>query len=177
MHGSTLPSGVGPDPLLDRLQVLLDLAPDDLLVQLGSAAPERLLALTERVPLHYQVLVVDPHPERLAPFRCGTRLRLVEMDSLRFAAYPMQCDRILLGDALLRGDAGAELARRLLSRLSPTGRLLAVGEARAQPSQEGRAGDGPLQTLRGAGFAVQGEAARVGDGWVALSLGVKPPSS
>jgi hypothetical protein len=108
----------GPGALLWRLQALLQLRPDDLLVQLGCAFPDHLVALTEVVPLRYQPVVIDPSPKRLAPFSSQPRLRSVVMDPLRFAAYPMQCDRILVEDSLLQGgrsavleDAGFEVRR------------------------------------------------------------------
>ena len=76
-----------PEPLIERLLALLDLQPDDLLVQLGCAFPGHLLALTQRVPLRYQALVVDSSEERLARFVGTPMLRRVTMDPLRFVAY------------------------------------------------------------------------------------------
>jgi hypothetical protein len=118
-----------PESLLRRMFALLALRPEHLLVQIGCASPEYLLATAELVPLRYQALVVDASPERLAPFLGTPKLRPVAMEPLRFAAYPMQCDRILLEDGVLGGDPGAELARGLFRRLRPTGRLLVVGAA------------------------------------------------
>jgi hypothetical protein len=59
----TLAPPVRPEPLLGSLLALLELRADDLLVQLGCALPEHLLALTELVPLRCQALVVHPSPE------------------------------------------------------------------------------------------------------------------
>ena len=102
--GPTLPL---PEPLLERLLSLLELRPDDLLVQLGPASrPDWLLPLTKLVPLRYQVLVVDPSQEPWGAYALAPDLRFVAMEPLRFAAFPMQCDRILLEYGLLHG-AGA----------------------------------------------------------------------
>jgi hypothetical protein len=81
-----------------------------LLVQLGCAFSDQLLGLAALVPLRYQPLVVDPSPERLAPFASTPQLRVVAMDLLRFAAFPMQCDRILLEESLLGGEPSAPRA-------------------------------------------------------------------
>jgi hypothetical protein len=151
------------EPLLDRLLVLLELRPDDLLVQLGSARPDWLLALTKLVPLRYQALVVDPSADTWAPYADAPGLRFVAMEPLRFAAYPMQCDRILLEDGLLRGDGAPELAARLFDRLTSTGRLLAVRAAGVpSPSRRGAGeADGvAAQVLEGAGFDVRRAAAQ-----------------
>jgi len=173
-----------PQPLIERLLALLDLQPDDLLVQLGCAFPSHLLALTQRVPLRYQALVVDPSKEQLARFVGMPMLRCVTMDPLRFAAYPMLCDRILLEDTLLRGDSRARLARGLLSRLRPAGRVLAVGaiaRPEAEPVQERRglvapsrtSADGAARVLEDAGFEVRRDAARLGNARIDLVLGTK----
>jgi len=165
--------------LLGHLAALLELRPDDLLVQLGCAFPEQLLGLAALVPLRYQPLVVDPSPERLAPFASSPQLRFVAMDPLRFAAFPMQCDRILLEESLLGDERGAELARGLFARLQPAGRLLAVGTARppeGSPSFAGarRRRDGCVaRALEGAGFEVRHHGAEINSGHVDLFLGVK----
>jgi len=166
---------------------LLALRPDHLLVQIGCASPEYLLAVAELVPLRYQALVVDASPERLAPFLGPPKLRPVAMEPLRFAAYPMQCDRILLEDGVLGGDPGAELARGLFSRLRPAGRLLVVGaaprpelpagERRALPAPRGMRAQGVLRTLEAAGFEVRRDAATLWSGRIDLFLGAKAAAS
>jgi hypothetical protein len=158
-----------------HLAALLDLKPDDLVVQLGCACPEQLLALAALVPLRYQPLVIDPSPERLAPFASIPELRFVAMDPLRFTTFPMQCDRILLEESYLEDDRGAELARGLFTRLNPSGRLLAIGTA--WPSEAARSLAAPprrtdgwvARTLVGAGFEVRHHEAEP----VELFLGVK----
>lgn len=182
--GSSLATRARPEPLIERLLALLDLQPDDLLVQLGCAFPSHLLALTQRVPLRYQALVVDASEEQLARFVGTPMLRCVAMDPLRFAAYPMQCDRILLEETLLRGDSRARLARGLLARLRPAGRILAVGairrpevglpeESRGPAKASRTSADGAARVLEGAGFEVRRDAARLGSARVDLVLGVK----
>lgn len=176
----TLAARTRPRLLLGHLAALLELRPDDLLVQLGCAFPDQLLALAALVPLRYQPLVVDPSPERLAPFAATPQLRFVAMDPLRFAAFPMQCDRILLEESLLGDERGAELARGLFTRLQPAGRLLAVGTAR--PPEGARRLAAPrrrsdrcvARTLEGAGFEVRSHGTELGSGPVELVLGVKP---
>jgi hypothetical protein len=173
-------AGTRPRFLLGHLAALLELRPDDLLVQLGCAFPDQLLALAALVPLRYQPLVVDPSPERLAPLASTPQLRLVAMNPLRFAAFPMQCDRILLEESLLQDERGAELARGLFTRLQPSGRLLAIGTAR--PPERDRSLAAPrrrsdrcvARTLEGAGFEVRHDAAELRSGSVDLFLGVKP---
>lgn len=166
---------------------LLALRPEHLLVQIGCAFPEYLLAVAELVPLRYQALVIDASPERLAPLVGTPKLRPVAMEPLRFAAYPMQCDRILLEDRFLRGDAGAELARRLSRRLRPAGRLLAVeaaaqprfpaGERRALPAPERRRAEGIVRALELAGLEVRRDAGALWSGRLDLVLGVKAAGS
>ena len=164
-----------PRPPLGHLMALLELRPDDLLVQLGCACPDQLLALAALVPLRYQPLVIEPSPERLAPFASIPQLRFVAMDLLRFTAFPMQCDRILLEEPYLEDERGAELARGLFTRLNPSGRLLAVG--RTGPSEGTRSLAAPrrrtdgwvARTLVGAGFEVRHHEAEPVD----LFLGVK----
>jgi hypothetical protein len=164
----------GPGALLWRLQALLELRPDDLLVQLGCAFPDHLVALTEVVPLRYQPVVIDPSPKRLAPFSSQPKLRSVVMDPLRFAAYPMQCDRLLVEDSLLQEGRSAELAKRLYGRLYPQGRLVAVGAESPPP----RARTGRIcVVLEDAGFEVRRDAAHLGSGRIDLVLGVKPATS
>ena len=158
---------------------LLALRPEHLLVQIGCAFPEYLLAVAELVPLRYQALVVDASPERLAPFVGTPKLRPVAMEPLRFAAYPMQCDRILLGD----GDASAALARGLFRRLRPGGRLLAVGaeprlglpagERRVRPTPRRMPAQGIVRALEIAGFEVTRDAGALWSGCLDLVLGVK----
>ena len=158
---------------------LLALRPEHLLVQIGCAFPEYLLAVAELVPLRYQALVVDASPERLAPFVGTPKLRPVAMEPLRFAAYPMQCDRILLED----GDASAALARGLFRRLRPGGRLLAVGaeprlelpagERRVRPAPRRMPAQGIVRALEIAGFEVTRDAGALWSGCLDLVLGVK----
>ena len=165
--GPTLPL---PEPLLERLLSLLELRPDDLLVQLGPASrPDWLLPLTRLVPLRYQVLVVDPSQEPWGAYVLAPDLRFVAMEPLRFAAFPMQCDRILLEYGLLHGGGGAELAARLFDKLLPTGRLLAIGAAGAEKPSS----DGIAEVLGGVGFRVRRDAARRGGRRVDLVLGLK----
>jgi hypothetical protein len=158
---------------------LLALRPDDLLVQLGCAFPDQLVALAALVPLRYQPLIVEPSPERLAPFAGIPQLRFVAMDPLRFALFPMQCDRILLEESLLGGTRGLELARGLFTRLRPGGRLLAVGTApapegirRLATSRRRNEGDVCL-ALKEAGFEAERYTADLANGAVDLVLGVK----
>jgi hypothetical protein len=157
------------EPLLERLDALLDLQPDDLLVQLGTAWPRCTLALADLVPLRYQILVVDPAPERLEPFVGTAKLRVAAMDALDFCAFPIQYDRILLEDTFLAGDGWWELVSQLLDRLNDGGRLLIVESevpVTARMEQVARA-------LERDGLEVKRDGANVGKRHVDLVLASK----
>ncbi len=163
----------GIEHLVERLAALIDPHPDQLIAQLGAAWPRCTLALLDRVPFRYQILVVDPALERLEPFLGATKIRVVSMDSQSFSTFPQQYDRILMEDRCLAGDGSDGLIARLFDRLNAGGRLVIVG---SEVPVRGRA-ERAARALERDGLAVKRDGAHVGNRRIDLVLASKPAAT
>lgn len=104
----------------------LRLEPDDLLADLCCGTGLVARELLRQVPLRSQIVAVDASEAMLDRVDPGPRagIRLVHMDAMSFAEFPVRYDKILIKDAITDVPDAAGLLRALRARLGAGGRLL-----------------------------------------------------
>lgn len=112
--------------LADKIVDMLDLKPDDTLVDIGGGTGMYSLALLDRVSLKKPVTVVDPFPEMLRRIPEEAPIIPVAADAVEFSAEAPACSKVLMKEAIHHVDRKAELIGNLYDRLDRGGRVLLV---------------------------------------------------
>ena len=112
--------------MADKIVDMLDLQPDDTLVDIGGGTGMYSLALLERVELTNPVTVVDPFPEMLARIPEDAPIVPVAAEAVEFSAGAPGCSKVLMKEAIHHVGNKSELIGNLYDRLDPGGRVLLV---------------------------------------------------
>ncbi|CAN5786692.1 hypothetical protein BH23ACT12_BH23ACT12_11000 [soil metagenome] len=112
--------------LADKIVEMLDLQPDDTLVDIGGGTGMYSLALLERVGLKKPVTVVDPFPEMLRRIPDEAPIIPVAADAVEFSTNAPACSKVLIKEAIHHVDRKPELMSNLYRRLDRRGRVLLV---------------------------------------------------
>jgi SAM-dependent methyltransferase len=112
--------------LTTKMIEMLELAPDDLFVDLGCGTGMYSIDIIEQVPLKADVIGVDPFVEMLRRIPPEARIKGVVQDALAFSAEPGEYDKVLMKEAIHHVEDRRSLLANLHRRLRPGGRLLLV---------------------------------------------------
>lgn len=112
--------------LTDKIVDMLELQPDDVLVDLGGGTGMYSLAILERVSFKRPVTVVDPFPDMLRRIPKEAPITPVTANAVDYSASASPCSKILMKEAIHHVDRKPELFSRLYERLASGGRILLV---------------------------------------------------
>lgn len=112
--------------LTAKMIEMLELAPDDVLVDLGCGTGMYSIDILEQVPLKAEVIGVDPFVEMLRRIPPEAGISGVVQDALAFSAEPGEYDKVLMKEAVHHVENRRALLANLHRRLRPGGRLLLV---------------------------------------------------
>jgi ubiquinone/menaquinone biosynthesis C-methylase UbiE len=112
--------------LTDKIVEMLDLTPDDRLLDLGGGTGMYSQAILDRVPLNSRVTLVDPFPQMLQRIPEQTPIDPVAADAVDYSAEAPSFDKVLMKEAVHHVDRKHELFTNLFERLEPGGRMLVV---------------------------------------------------
>ncbi len=112
--------------LTTKMIDMLELAPEDVLVDLGCGTGMYSIDILEQVPLEADVIGVDPFEEMLRRIPPQARIRPVQQDALAFSHQPIQFDKVLMKEAIHHVEDRRSLLANLQRGLRPGGRLLLV---------------------------------------------------
>ena len=112
--------------LTDKIVEMLELNPDDRLLDLGGGTGMYSLAILERVALTSRMTVVDPFPEMLNMIPKAAPIDPVEAEAVEYSAKAPSFTKILIKEAVHHVDRKSELFANLYERLESSGRILLV---------------------------------------------------
>jgi ubiquinone/menaquinone biosynthesis C-methylase UbiE len=112
--------------LTTKMIEMLELAPGDVLVDLGCGTGMYSIDILEQVPLEAEVIGVDPFVEMLRRIPPGARIKGVAQDALTFSAGLGEFDKVLIKEAIHHVEDRRSLLDNLRRRLRPGGRILLV---------------------------------------------------
>jgi ubiquinone/menaquinone biosynthesis C-methylase UbiE len=112
--------------LTTKMIEMLELTPDDVLVDLGCGTGMYSIDILEQVPLEAEVIGVDPFVEMLRRIPPDARIKGVAQDALTFSAGLGEFDKVLMKEAIHHVEDRRSLLDNLRRRLRQGGRILLV---------------------------------------------------